>query len=250
MPGLPAAVRMTTMAEEGPVQRRKLSDAVLDRILSDIKDGTLRPGDLLPSERTLMGRFGVGRPAVREALQSLQRMGLVEIRHGERARVGEPSLGQMIEQMGETMRHVLAHSPASLEHLKEARATFEREMARIAARKRMDADVRRLLAILDEQETAVCDPQRFQAIDGRFHREVAAISGNPIWPAVAESIFEWLSHFYVDLVHVPGLEQLTLAEHRQIAEAIASRDPEAAGQAMADHLNRANELYRRVHLVR
>jgi DNA-binding FadR family transcriptional regulator len=91
---------------------------------------------------------------------------------------------------------------------------------------------------------------RFRAIDGRFHREVAAISGNPIWPAVAEAVFEWLSHFHVDLVHAPGLEKLTLAEHRQIVDAIAARDPDAAGEAMSDHLTRANELYRRAHLVR
>lgn len=238
------------MAEQRPIQRRKLSDAVLDVLLRDIQDGTLKPGDLLPSERALMETFGVGRPAVREALQSLQRMGLVEIRHGERARVGEPSVGQMVEGMGETMRHILAHSPASLEHLKEARATFEREMARIAARKRTEADVRRLTATVDEQEEARSDPKRFQTLDGRFHREVAAISGNPIWPAVAEAVFDWLSHFHVDLVHVPGLEKLTLAEHRQIVEAIAARDPEAAGQAMSDHLTRANELYRRAHFVR
>jgi len=238
------------MAEERPIQRRKLSDAVLDVLLREIQNGTLKPGDLLPSERALMASLGVGRPAVREALQSLQRMGLVEIRHGERARVGEPSIGHMVEGMGETMRHILAHSPASLEHLKEARATFEREMARTAARKRTEADVRRLRATVDEQEAAREEPRRFQALDGRFHREVAAISGNPIWPAVAEAVFDWLSHFYVDLVHVPGLEKLTLAEHRQIVDAIAAREPEAAGQAMADHLTRANELYRQAHLMR
>jgi len=238
------------MAEQRPIQRRKLSDAVLDVLLREIQDGSLKPGDLLPSERALMETFGVGRPAVREALQSLQRMGLVEIRHGERARVGEPSIGQMVEGMGETMRHILANSPASLEHLKEARATFEREMARMAARKRTEADVRRLFATVDEQDAAREDPHRFQALDGRFHREVAAISGNSIWPAVAEAIFDWLSHFYVDLVHAPGLEKLTLAEHRQIVDAIAARDVDAAGRAMEEHLTRANELYRRAHFVR
>jgi DNA-binding FadR family transcriptional regulator len=67
---------------------------------------------------------------------------------------------------------------------------------------------------------------------------------------VAEAVFDWLSHFYVDLVHVPGLEKLTLAEHRQIVDAIAAREPEAAGQAMSDHLTRANELYRQAHLMR
>lgn len=232
------------------VQRRKLSDAVFDHLLAGIKSGRLAPGDALPSERSLMKSLGVGRPAVREALQSLERMGLIQIRHGERARVSEPSFGHMIEGMGETMRHLLVHSPASLEHLKEARATFEREMARIAARKRTEGDIARLRETVADQEAALSDPGRFRMLDGRFHREVAAISGNPIWPAVSEALFGWLSQFHVDLVAVPGLERLTLEEHRQILDAIERRAPEAAGQAMADHLNRANDLYRRAHLER
>lgn len=235
--------------EKRQVQRQKLSDAVLEQLLTSIKDGSLQPGDAMPSERALMEELGVGRPAVREAMQSLARMGLIQIRHGGRARVSEPSFGQMTEQMGETMRHMLVHSPASLEHLKEARATFECEMARIAARRRTLADVTRLRQILGEQEAALPDPPRFRMLDGRFHRELAAVSGNPIWPAVSEAVFGWLSQFHVDLVAVPGLERLTLAEHTEITDAIESRAPEAAGRAMADHLNRANELYRRANLT-
>ena len=129
------------ITDESPSRKRKLSDDVQERLLSLVQSGELRPGDPLPSERELMTRFHVGRPAIREAMQSLQRMGLIEIRHGERARVAEPSVGRMIEQMSETVRHMLSHSTASLEHLKEARATFELEMARIAARRRSTADV-------------------------------------------------------------------------------------------------------------
>lgn len=236
------------MPESAPISRRKLSDEVFDRVLETIKDGTVKPGDLMPSERALMQQFGVGRPAVREALQALARMGLIEIRHGGRARVAEPSFGHLVDQLGETMRHLLIHSPANLEHLKDARATLEREITRIAARRRTDADVRRLWTVVAEQEAALEDIPRFREIDGRFHREIASISGNPIWPAVSEAVFSWLSHFHVDLIAVPGLEQLTLAEHKQITEAIELRDPEAAAQAMSDHLNRANELYRRAYL--
>ena len=71
------------MVDVLPIQRRKLSDSVQDRVLSMIKSGDLAPGSPLPSERELMSSFAVGRPAIREALQNLQRMGLVEIRHGE-----------------------------------------------------------------------------------------------------------------------------------------------------------------------
>src|SRR5262245_9216835 len=127
-----------------PVRPRKLADDVQERLIALIQGDNLSPGDVLPSERELMHSLRVGRPAIREAMQSLHRMGLLDIRHGGRARVSEPSMGRMLDSMGETMRHLLAHSPASLEHLKEARALFEMEMARIAARKRSQADIERL----------------------------------------------------------------------------------------------------------
>ncbi|MEO1200705.1 MAG: GntR family transcriptional regulator [Pseudomonadota bacterium] len=86
------------MAERMPAQRRKLSEGVLSNLLGEIRSGALQPGDSMPSERALMQSYGIGRPAVREALQSLERMGLIEIRHGERAKVREASFGEMVER--------------------------------------------------------------------------------------------------------------------------------------------------------
>jgi DNA-binding FadR family transcriptional regulator len=77
-----------------------------------------------------------------------------------------------------------------------------------------------------------------------FHREIAQITGNPIFPAIVESIFRWASDYYRPMVRAPGAEALTLAEHERITEAIASGDGDAAAQAMHAHLSRANDLYR------
>ena len=232
------------MTEE-PIRKRKLAEEVRLRLLQQIEGGDLRPGDPLPSERELMERLGVGRPAIREAMQALEHSGLIEIRHGERARVAEPSMGRMVGQVTETMRHLLSNSPASLENLKEARATFEAEMARIAARRHTAADLDRLQSTIDEQEQALHQPDRFRRLDGRFHREIAGIGGNPIWTALSDGLFTWLNDFHLDLVAAPGKELLTLAEHRGIIAAIRSGHPDRAAQAMLDHLNRANDLYRR-----
>lgn len=236
------------MTKDAPKRRRKLSDQVQERLLELIQSSAMAPGDELPSERELMQAFNVGRPAVREAMQGLQSRGLLEIRHGGRARIAEPSIGRMVEQMGETMRHLLTHSPATLEHLKEARATFELEMVRLAARRRSEADLARLERVVEAAEAVRADPPRFIEYDGLLHREIAAISGNPIFAALSEALFGWLSHFHVDMVRVPGAEQLTLDEHRLIVEAIAAREPEKAARAMLDHLNRANALYQRAFL--
>lgn len=235
------------MTSKDPIQKRKLSADVRQRLLDMIERGEVRPGDSLPSERELMESLGVGRPAIREAMQALERTGLIEIRHGERARVAEPSIGRMVDQLSETMKHLLVHSSASLENLKDARITFEREMARIAARRHSTQDIERLEETVAAQAAALQNNALFRSLDGRFHRELAAISGNPIWMALSDGLFRWLNDFHVDLVSVPGLEEVTLNEHRGIIAAVKSRNPDTAAQAMADHLTRASDLYRTAH---
>ena len=73
----------------GPITRQKLSDQVYERLWSMIVSGELSPGDPFPSERFLMNKFEVGRPAVREAMQTLSNKGVITISQGERSRVNE-----------------------------------------------------------------------------------------------------------------------------------------------------------------
>ncbi len=61
------------MAGTTSIPRRKLYHEVVDRLMQRIQSGEIRPGDQLPPERELMDYYGVGRPAVREALQALER---------------------------------------------------------------------------------------------------------------------------------------------------------------------------------
>jgi DNA-binding FadR family transcriptional regulator len=226
-----------------PIPRLKLAEQVQSRLLGIIQAEKLRPGDVLPSERELMESYDVGRPSIREAMQNLKRMGVIDIRHGERPRVAAPSFQRVVDSMGESMRHVLVNSPATLDHLKEARATFEMNMARIAAEKRTGQDIADLRAILAQQESMRLVSSAFLEFDGKFHHRIAMISGNPIFASLSASLFEWLAQFHFDLVRRPGLEQLTLAEHRQILEAIERGDPDAAARLTVEHLNRANSLY-------
>lgn len=226
-----------------PIQRRKLSREVLDRLLARIRAGEWPPGAELPSERELMTAYGVGRPAIREALQSLERMGLVAIAHGARARVLAPTAGEILRQVGEAARLMLETSPGTLEHLKQARLMFEVSMVRIAAEAATQADIERLQRALDAHRAASPEMASFMTKDMEFHRTIAEMTGNPIFVAISQSVFEWLARFHVELVRAPGAEKLTLAEHARIFKAIVARDPDAAARAMAIHLTRANKLY-------
>jgi DNA-binding FadR family transcriptional regulator len=96
---------------------------------------------------------------------------------------------------------------------------------------------------LSDHEASLASLDQFLERDMAFHREIARISGNPIFPAIVEALFGWASAYYQTIVRAPGAESLTLAEHQRIIDAIASGQPDAAAKAMSDHLTRANALY-------
>lgn len=233
---------MTLDAE--PIRRRKLSDEVRERLLAQINEGDLRPGDPLPSERELMVRYGVGRPAIREAMQQLASLGLIVVRHGDRPRLAAPRLDLLAEQLALTMRHVLTHDDTILAQLKEARIVVETGTARLAAEMRTERDLEALRDILARQLLARSEPQEFMMRDGDFHAAIAGISGNVVLSSVVRAVFDWMARFHTGAVLSSGLERLTLEEHEAILAAIAAQDPVRAAAAMRDHLTRANALYR------
>jgi DNA-binding FadR family transcriptional regulator len=228
------------------IQRRKIYQEVLDRLMERIRSGAIPAGSQLPSERELMDEYGVGRPAVREALQALARSGIVEIIHGERARVVVPTAERLVAQIAGGAMHLLRSQPGSLEHMKEARVFLECGTASMAAERATEEQVARLRLAIAQQRAAMSNFDRFVERDMAFHREIAGISGNPIFPAVAEALFQWAGEYYQSLVRAPGAEELTLAEHERIVDAIAAHDTAAASEAMRAHLTRANTLYQQL----
>lgn len=233
------------MPPEQIIERRKLSDEVRRRLMDMIASGELPPGSAMPSERELMARYRVGRPAVREAMQSLETMRLVSIRHGERARVVPLTPRSMLAQMHQSTRHLLATSPETRRHLESARQMFETGMVRRAAEAATGADLERLRGAIQEMRAEVDNPAKFVAADIRFHNILAEMSGNPILHAVSEALLQWLFEFHSELVRFPGREEVTLADHEEIYERVAEHDVEGAERAMIDHLTRVNVWRRR-----
>ncbi len=225
------------------IVRRKLSDEVFARLKAMITSGELQPGDEMPSERELMERFGVGRPAIREAMQALAGMGLVVISHGERAKVLELTAQSIFRQMDMTAKIMLAKSSDSLEHLKNARIFFERGMAREAALKATKDDIASLRDILEHQRDSLGNADAFISADMEFHTRIARISGNPIYVAVSEAMLAWLQEYHTDMLIWTGKEKFTLAEHEEIIACLEARDPDAAEQAVLKHLERSRALY-------
>ncbi len=226
------------------IVRRKLSDQILERLREMIRSGELKPGDTMPSERALMDRFGVGRPAIREALQSLHKTGLVSITQGERTRVNAIDAETFFEQSNDIARLLLNVAPSNLQHLKEVRTMFELGIVRAAAERATAADVADLRAALDVQRSRLGgDPMPFIEADMRFHVRIAAISANPIITAASQAMLRWLFEYHTALLHWSGKEEVTLAEHADIVDQIAAKAPDRAVAVMRAHLNRSRDMY-------
>ena len=234
---------VTTNAVE-PIAKLKLSDQVLERLFEMIRSGAIQPGGNLPSERELMARFAVGRPAVREALQALDSVGLIEIHHGERARLLNPDPRSLFDAIDSAARILLQICPQTLDNLREARLLFEVGMVKLAVRRATDEDLHSLAEALDNMRASKGNAKAFVAADMTFHSILASCSRNPLFAAISESLLRWLFQHYPRLVRVPGAEHLTISEHQLIYDRVTARDQDGAAQAMTDHLVRANPLYR------
>lgn len=226
-----------------PIVRKKLSDEVFARLKHMIETGELKAGDDMPSERELMERYGVGRPAIREAMQALAGKGLVEISQGERAKVLRITAESIFRQVDLPAKMMLSGSSDSLEHLKSARIFFERGMIREAAAKATPEHIAELNALLAKQKQSLGDADAFIEADMEFHQYIAQISGNPIFAAVSGAMLGWLKSYHTEMLIWTGRENFTLVEHAEIIRTIEQGNADLAEKAMIKHLERSRALY-------
>jgi GntR family transcriptional repressor for pyruvate dehydrogenase complex len=226
-----------------PLGRRKRADEVAEHIERAISTGEFKEGESMPSEKELSDRFGVGRPAVRQALFILQQQGLVEITSGARARVTAPSGKFLTGQMAGLIRR-LSSTGQGHEHMEQTRLLFEAGVAWQAARVATDDDVARLKAKLDANAAAIGNTGEFIRTDVAFHYELTVITRNPVFTGVHDALVGWLIDQRTTTIHMPDADRLSMRDHTAIYEAVAARDPMRAFHEMTSHLRLISELYR------
>jgi GntR family transcriptional repressor for pyruvate dehydrogenase complex len=226
---------------------RTLAHDVVDTLAGRIRDGSLAPGEKLPTEAAIMEEFGVSRTVVREAISRLQAAGLVATRHG---------VGTFVVGMGDAATFRV--SPDQLGTLQdviavlELRIGVETECAALAASRRTEENLATLRNALTAFNAAVQQGRDAVGPDFQFHLEIARATQN---------------HRFVDLMAALGgmmiprarLEppgpltpereaylRRVNAEHESIVDAISRRDPDAARAAMRTHLANSRERRRRL----
>ena len=220
-----------------PIGRANLTREVVNAFTRLIMERAWEPGDAIPTEKELATRFGVGRSTIREALQSLVIMGVLEIRHGEGTFVREPTS----DLLADAFLWGLLLSPRSVGDFTEFRVCVEANCAAKAARSRSQETVDQLYHLLDKMKSTVGhgDEDSVKQYDNRFHIAIAEATGNPIFVNVVTVLQSTVRLWFPITSPLTGTADDTLAEHKAIADAISAQDEEAARVAMRTHLTNA-----------
>jgi GntR family transcriptional repressor for pyruvate dehydrogenase complex len=232
---------MTDTPTFTPVQNTTLSEAIARQMMALIAEGRLKPGDRLPTEVELMQQFNVGRSTLREALKSLAVFGLIETRRGAGTFVSE----NYTEFLGDRLKWAAIFGERELRHIIEVRRALEAQTAALAAERATPEQQRKLAELLDQLITAD-DPDQASEYDTAFHVTVAEASHNPLLHNLVLSVRNLIRDI-IRIGYVKQGDRLVTAEenslqHGPILDAIRARQPEAARQAMLDHLDYSARL--------
>lgn len=218
-----------------PITRSTISSQIRDQILAMITEGELAPGARVSSERALTEEFGVARTSVREAMQGLVSMGVVE-RRGNRVFVVE-HLPEIVLDEDDGRKH-------QVRLLFETRGTLEPTIFELAAT-RASTEQRQRITELAEGFEPNLDLEAFRKLDRQFHTTIASACGNPFLIELYSKVLDRLfrsDDFHSLLFQPQNREQVgriieqSVAHHIQIATAISDGDVEATRAAALEHL--------------
>lgn len=215
-----------------PVTRRTVADEVFDRLLDEILAGTLAPGAVLPSERTMSEQLGVNRQAVREALQRLAQAGLVEIRHGGGTRVRDFRRHGGLGLFG----HLLARPDGTLDtdavrSLMELRATLGPDIAARCAERASALQKKRLQEALEALEASAGDEVARARHDLSFWECLVEGSDNLAYRLAFNTLRQVYEPVLPAVALVLAAEFGDLADHQGIVAAVSSGDSPGAQDA-------------------
>ncbi len=215
-----------------PVKRVRLTESVTDRLIAMLRNGHFRPGVKLPSERELRLQLAIGRSSVREALQALIGMGLIEASPGRGYFVrASPGKGAPLPQLTPALSDI-----RSLLELLEARLMLEPEIAALAAKHVTRLDLIALERALLGIAEAVRRGRAVYRTASMFHVEFAKAAHNAALVQMVRSLTSVMAYWGRFLEGAPGRAEQELRLHRDLFECLKRRDPEAMRAKMREHI--------------
>jgi GntR family transcriptional repressor for pyruvate dehydrogenase complex len=231
----PAAVEIET------VRKERRYEQVAEQIQKLIAQGTLKPGDRLPPERELATRFGVARSSIRDAVRTLEVMGILEPRQGAGTVVRDLSTDSLVVPLAT----VLVRKRELVSELLDVRRMLEPGLAARAAKNATPDEVMDLEDILRRQAEKMRRGEPTIEEDSEFHYAIGRAARNSVVLKVLDVLMDLLRESRARSLQATGRPERSYAGHMRVLRAIKRRDPEAAEKAVRKHLEEIESIVMR-----
>ena len=225
----------------GPVKNKRTFEGVSDKLKELIFDGTLKPGQQLPSEHALAKLFRVGRQSVREALRVLELSGFITIKAGVKG--GAVIEGTMLSKIGGLFLDTFKLHKVSLEDCMAARKAIEASVMDSVIKNADQSDIESLRHNIMKAKTKLHENDSAYEENIDFHRILARASKNYTFCIVMESIMAVFSDFKSRFTTVSPKQSINIIKgHEAIVDAIAAKKKKLAIELLGKDLANAGRI--------
>lgn len=221
------------------LHRDTLAEQVTQGLLSFIETQGLKPGESLPSEAALVSNFGVSRPIVREALNSLKALGIITVING-RGAILRPMTGDLLQSF---FQWAIRAKQGTLLQLYEIRKGIEIQSTILAAQRRTPEELAGITRVVATMRQHIHDPDTYTGLDAELHLLVASASHNPMMYHLVESIREPMEDAIRDGLRRRSHDEEQIERvqvlHEDILTALEQDDAWKAERAMTQHFDEA-----------
>ena len=213
----------------------KAAMLVAQRIIRDVASAGLKPGNLLPPERTMLEKYQIGRGTLREALRLLEFQGVIALKPGPR---GGPVLQDPnASHLASTLVLLMQLKEAPYRTIVEVRTALEPMISRLAAERISDEALLELSETIDSMRENIGNQDLFLEANKRFHDVIAWSSGNPLFGYIVDSLLGILDGTVIGIDYPSPRRQAIIKAHDEILQALKARDPEASEERMREHIH-------------
>jgi GntR family transcriptional repressor for pyruvate dehydrogenase complex len=219
-----------------PIKNTKVYEQVIDQIKDMIAEGTLKKGDKLPSERSLVEQLQVSRASLREALRALEVIGLIECKQGEGNYIKTNFEDNLLEPLSIMYRLEGSHP----KEIWELRKIIEVEAIGLAAKRINDVQLRELKELLDSFNDDKDEVYNAE-IDKQFHYKIAECSGNILIYNILRTVSVLVEDYIKDIRTIILTEQenkeVLIQQHKNMFLAIKKHSSSEGRKEMREHLD-------------
>lgn len=220
------------------IERKRVTDQIIDQLIAMISEGKFKPGDRLPSETALMELFGVGRSSLREAVGALSLIGMLTVRPGRGTHVAAAAA----DSFSKPLRWGMFMSwREKLHEFIEARISLEQTLVGMAAQRATEADIEEIRRGLNLLKTPKLTKRKAIQADLVFHTAIANASHNSVLTRFLEELRQPVKNWMEQKASLFGGYDRVYEQHEAVFKAILARDPAGAQKAMREHLEAVGE---------